>query len=119
MSGYLLGLLTTPAVALFTVAAYAIYVRVMAALDSRGFSFEAKSRRKTGQISDYTLSHDIWWERSFGPIFVGGWYFEHSDRPQVNRWIGFGPADGPCWMAFRRRVLTPPTKGRSDERGRP
>lgn len=110
MSGYWLGVLTTPALALALFLAFAAYVRALMVLDGWGFAFEIKWKRpieRAERISEYTLRHDIWWERSFGPVFVGGWYFERSDRRQVNRWIGLGRAGGPCWMAFRKRPLPP------------
>lgn len=116
MSAYWLGVLTTPALAILLFGAFVAYVRAMTALDQLGFTFEVKWKRATERISDYTLRHDIWWERSFGPVFVGGWYFERSRWTQVNRWIGIGRAGGPCWMAFRSRVLTrvtSPAEGRA------
>ncbi|GAB2734164.1 hypothetical protein [Nocardioides pakistanensis] len=115
MSDYWLGVLTTPMVVVAGVAVFVLGVRAEAALRHRGLTFEAKWKRDTGRISDYTLRHDIWWERRFGPVFVGGWYREpprylEPPRRLVNRWFGVGSPDGPCWMAFRSRDLGPATE---------
>lgn len=108
---YWLGVLTLPALALAAFLAFVAYVRGTAALDTRwGISFSARWRRGADKISDYTLRHDIWWERSFGPVFVGGWYrepprYKESSPRLFNRWIGLGRVEGPCLMVFRKRDL--------------
>lgn len=103
MSAYWLGVLTTPTIVAALWLLTDSWFRAVAALKHFGFTFEAKWTRDVEGISDYTLRHDIWWERSFGPFFAGGWYHERSRGPRFNRWIGVGRADGPCWMAFRKR----------------
>lgn len=108
---YWLGVVTIPALALAAVLAFVAYVWTLESLDARlGISFSVRWRRVAERVSDYTLRHDIWWERSFGPIFIGGWYREpprymDASRRLFNRWIGLGRADGPCLMVFLRRDL--------------
>ncbi len=109
---YLAGVSTLPALAALVAAGN----RAATWLASKGITVEAK-RRELDKISQFVIDHDIWWERSFGPVFVGGWYREDAvydpDAPggqragtrRVNRWFGFGSADGPCLMVFRARVL--------------
>ena len=82
---YWLGVLTIPAAAVVCVVAVAAYFRTLAALERVGFTFEVKVRRDTEGISDYTLRHDIWWERPFGPVFIGGWYREPPTYGQPTR----------------------------------
>lgn len=109
---YWLGVATLPLVAAAAFVAFVAWVCAIEALDARfGISFEAKLR-DFSNISDYTLRRDIWWERSFGPVFVGGWYRENPkyDAPShafATRWIGLGSPNGACVMAFRKQDLGP------------
>lgn len=110
---YWLGILTLPALALAALLAFVAYVRGTAALAARwGISFELKLHRDVEGISDYMLRHDIWWERSWGPVFVGGWYreppvYEGPTHRLATRWIGVGRTEGPCWVVYRKRDLGP------------
>lgn len=110
MSAYWLGVATPFLVAGVGLAGFAIWVRAVEALAARGFTVEMKWRRNAQGISRYVIEHDIWWERSFGPVFAGGWYrepprYEEPLTRLVNRWIGVGRVDGPCVMFFRCRDL--------------
>lgn len=110
MRAYWLGVLTTPAVLLAVFGLFVAWLRVANAFVRRGITFQAKWRRGTDRISEYTLRHDIWWERSFIAVFTGGWYREQpiygaSSRARLNRWIGVGRPNGPCLMAFHSRDL--------------
>jgi hypothetical protein len=111
-SDYWLGLATIPAAA----ASLALIVRLLFAagnfLAKRGITFGAKWHRNIDGISEYTLRRDIWWERSFGPIFIGGWYhkqliYGQPTRARFNRWVGVGRPDGPCLMVYHSRDLGP------------
>lgn len=100
MIAYLLGLVTLPALA----GLYVFWQWVLAGLKVRlGITFEAKIR--DNEVSNFVLKRNIWWERSFGPVFVGGWYFERPDGRHFNRWLGLGKASGPCFMVIRARLL--------------
>ena len=100
---YVLGLLTLPALA----GLVALYVFLTTWLDHRfGITYDLKFRRDVQGITDYTLRHDIWWERSWGPFFAGGWYRDNEmGRRRINRWIGLGGVDGPCFVVYRSVVL--------------
>lgn len=103
---YWLGVATIPALLLTGSAVSAVLFRAAGALHRRGFSVEAKRGRNYDKISDYVLRNHIWWERQFGPIFVGGWYreepkYQQPSRRRLNRWIGLGRAEGACVMFFR------------------
>lgn len=103
---YLLGLLTLPILA----GVYVGFTFLIVLLDDRlGVSFEGKRKRRVDEVSDYVLHHDIWWERTFGPIFVGGWYRENyregREVPLIGRWVGLGRPAGPCFMVIRTRTL--------------
>lgn len=102
MSDYWLGLMTTPAIFAATSLLVAAYFRAQDALAKRGITWAARWKRDIGSVSDYILRHDIWWERSFGPVFVGGWYREY--RGHFTRWIGVGSPEGPNVMIFRKDV---------------
>lgn len=113
MSSYWLGVATLPAVALTLFLLFVAYVIGVEVLDMRfGVVFEGKWRRNVEGVSDHLLQRDVWWERSFGPVFVGGWYREEPrygapDHRRFNRWVGVGRVNGPCLMAFRRHDLGP------------
>jgi hypothetical protein len=123
MTDYWLGVLTTPTLVVVGIAAFALWVRAVIALRRRGLTFEVKWNRNPERVSDYVLRHDIWWERRFGPIFVGGRYrepprYKEPSPRLINRWVGIGSPDGPCWMGFRSRDLGPvaPTEEGTDDR---
>lgn len=109
MKNYLLGVLTTPLAALILFGLFAAWIRLAVALEHRGLTVEARLRRGP-IVSNHTLTNDIWWERSWGPVFAGGWYRELEvwgagrDR-RINRWVGVGHPDGPCIIAIRSRRL--------------
>ena len=111
MSEYLFGVATLPAIALTVFALTVAYVWTQAFLERRwGITWEAKARRDVDGISDYTLRNHIWWERSFGPFFAGGWYreperYEQPTHRLINRWVGIGSVHGPCFTVFRSRDL--------------
>lgn len=111
MSAYWLGFFTLPALAALGAGLFFAWVVVGDWLAIRhGFTFEVKGNRAVHDVSDYVLRHDIWWERSWGPFFAGCWYREPDpSAPLATRWIGIGSTEGPCWMAFRKQVLTRPT----------
>jgi hypothetical protein len=110
MGEYLLGLATLPVLAALVVGAFFGWIAVTEWLDQRhGLTFDFKGTRRVNEISDYRLRHDIWWERSFGPVFIGGWYREPVDRRLINRWVGIGRTLGPCFVAYRSRDLGPTT----------
>lgn len=110
---YWLGLVTLPGLALAAWGLFWAWIFTVVWLDTYlGISFEGKLTRRVDKISDYTLRRDIWWERSFGPIFVGGWYREPptypADEPThrlFNRWIGIGLPNGPCVIGYRKHDL--------------
>ena len=114
-AAYWLGVATLPALAFLIAAVVRIHWWITQALEERyGITFEAKVRRRIKDvykdISNHTLRNDIWWERSFGPVFAGGWcrkeYQEGGDFGDVaTRWIGLGSVHGPCLMVFRKRAL--------------
>lgn len=110
MTDYWLGVLTTPTLVALGFGAFVLWIRVGMALGRRGLTFEVKWKRHPERVSDYTLRHDVWWERRFGPIFVGGWYrepprYQEPSPRLINRWVGVGSPSGPCWVAFRSRDL--------------
>lgn len=98
---YLLGVATPFVVAAVSMGLFWLWIAVTEALDDHwGITFEAKNMADREGISEYVLKHNIWWERSFGPVFCGGWYREDTRR-RVNRWVGFGSHSGRCFMIFR------------------
>lgn len=107
MTNYLLGLFTIPAVVL----AFVTYVRVVHALAKfflkHGYFVEWHGNRAPEEISDYTLSHDIWFERSRGPIYTGHWcrLDRHKEKTLATRWIGFGRASGRSVTFYKVRTL--------------
>jgi hypothetical protein len=112
MKTYWLGVLTPFAVVAVVFIALVAWVRILWALERQGFTFNLRAKRDLERISDFILRHNIWWERSWGPIFAGGWYREVSvydapDQRHINRWVGLGRPNGPCWMAIRTRKLQP------------
>lgn len=105
MTAYLLGLATLPALAVLGAGALYVHARTLRWLERRwGINFEVKWRRDVNGISDYVLRNNIWWERAFGPVFAGGWHRPSINGPLFTRWLGVGSVDGPCVMAFRKRV---------------
>lgn len=106
MNHYWLGVLTIPVAAATLFLLFIGWVRTIDFLDSTfGLSFEVRLSRSMENVSDYTLRHDIWWERSWGPFFTGGWYHERSGSCLFNRWVALGSVNGPCLMVFRKHVL--------------
>ena len=119
MSTFWLGFWTFPVLLSLFYLLLVTAFRMFAALSRWGITFEAKGHRNLRGVSDYLIRHDIWWERSFGPVFAGGWYHEmpryrepgrarwYREPPEarVNRWFGIGLPNGPCLMVFRRRYL--------------
>lgn len=106
---YWLGVLTTPLAAVVLVALVVAFVRVTDWLERHGITFAVHWSRNT-DISDYLLRHNIWWERSFGPVFSGGWYrvervYNAPSHARFNRWVGIGRADGPNVIVFHSRDL--------------
>lgn len=108
MSEYWLGVLTIPALLAAGWLVVVAFFRALAFLERRGFMFSIRlTNHRWQNVSNYTLSHDIWWERSFGPVFVGGWYREdavyreQTTEAHFNRWVGIGRADGPNVMVFK------------------
>lgn len=111
---YWLGVATVPAVVVAAVGAFVAWVRSIDWLARRGITFEGKTRRRVDEISDYVLRNNIWWERSFGPLFIGGWYREkgyETTTRHINRWVGLGSVNGPCAMVIRARELPAPEAG--------
>lgn len=110
MKMYWLGFFTLPLlVGMFLLLTYEFW-RILAALDKMGIRIELKMHRDPGKWNDYDLHHNIIWERSWGPVFGGGWYREESrymapNRAKVNRWFGIGSVNGPCIMFFKIRDL--------------
>lgn len=106
MSDYWLGFLSPFAIALAAFLLLAFVGAVSVFLHRRGWRLELKVRN-LGNVSDFMLRRDIWWERSFGPVFVGGWYFEdaHNTGRHINRWLGLGRPNGPVAMVIRVRNL--------------
>jgi hypothetical protein len=111
-SDYWLGVATLPTIIVVLLGLLVTRARLADALERRGVTFEAKVR-DTSKIDEYTLRNNIWWERSFGPVFVGGWYREppqYRATPKerlITRWVGLGSANGPCLMVLRKRDLGP------------
>ena len=110
MTAYWLGVLTIPALVFVASLLFISWIWATEELRRHGITFEARWRRNTDRISDYTLRHDIWWERPFGPVFAGGWYreqpvYDAPSRARFNRWIGIGRTDGPNLMVFHSRDL--------------
>lgn len=101
MSGVWLGVLTLPTLTLATYVAGRAFFTTVTALARHGISFEVKANRRVDQIPDYILTHNIWWERQWGPFFAGGWF--RSDTP--TRWVAIGRPDGWAFMAFRVRDM--------------
>lgn len=108
MSGdYWLGVATLPALS----TALAILIRLIGALvgalGRRGWKAQIKTSRKPEDISDFTLQHDIWFERQRGPIFTGHWCRE-SLREEgwiVTRWLGVGNASGRSLIIYHKRAV--------------
>jgi hypothetical protein len=74
-------------------------------MKKRGWHIEFKAKRSTDRISNFTLKHNIWFERQRGPIFTGYWYREVGDYAFVNRWLGIGNAEGTNLMIFKSTNL--------------
>jgi hypothetical protein len=111
MSDYWLGVATLPALGLALIATAYAWNCATEFLEARwGVTADVKIRRRVDEISDYTLRNNIWWERSFGPVFAGGWYREHGWPWQFTRWIGIGSVDGPCVVIYRKRAGDFPTR---------
>lgn len=112
MIAYLAGVVTLPVLyGLYWLSLFA-GVLLERALDARGLEVRARVERHSRDVSDFLLSHDIWWERSFGPVFAGGWYhewpqYQAPDEARFNRWLGIGPTSGPCVYIVKKRVLGP------------
>ena len=109
-SAYWLGLLTPVLALACGYASLWVGCRVVWWAEARGWSIDLRLKRDLDGASDYTLRHDIWWERSFGPIFVGGWYREEStyeapSKVRATRWVGLGSTTGPCLTFYRLREL--------------
>lgn len=111
MIAYLLGLITIPAFVGLARLTFWTWFTVEDWMKRRhGITFSAKTGRNVAGIDDYTLRTNIWWERQFGPIFIGGWYreaprYEAPAVPMATRWLGLGPPDGPCLMVLKKRLL--------------
>lgn len=104
MSAYWLGVLTPFALAAAGFALLVLWALACRFLHGLGFRLELKMR-DLENVSDFTLRRDIWWERSFGLVFAGGWYYEGGCRRGVNRWVGLGRPNGPVAMVIRVRDL--------------
>lgn len=110
---YAWGLLTVPAALVVLAVLTAAWFRSIGFLARHGVTFSVRWKRDLSGVSAYTLDHDIWWERSFGPVFAGGWYHERlrfdpenvAPGARINRWIGLGSTHGPCLCVFRSRNL--------------
>jgi hypothetical protein len=104
---YWFGVATIPALLMVLFAAYVFWVRVGIVLSNLGITFKVKTKRRSHEeiVTSYTVRNDIWWERSFGPVFVGGWYRDRSGTRLFNRWVGFGSTTGPCVMFFKKHDL--------------
>ena len=103
-SSYWMGVVTPLVIVAVIVGSFAAYFRLVRWLDDRfGIVFEAKFKRRVDEIGDYTLRRNIWWERSVGPVFFGGWYRDDIG-PRFNRWIGLGSVHGPCVMGIRKVI---------------
>jgi len=117
MRDYLLGLITLPALFCLGVGLMAAWSWLMETLDRCwGITFDVRVIRtdKTDddafRVSDYVLQHNIWWEKSLGPFFAGGWYreepkYEAPSHAFATRWIGLGSPDGVSVMVYRKRDL--------------
>lgn len=102
---YWLGVVTLPALAALAYGSVFAYLWVeMMAERKLGVTWEFKSRRSLGSISDYVIRRNIWWERPWGPVFTGHWYRENNGR-RATRWLGIGSVNGPCFMVFHSRDL--------------
>jgi hypothetical protein len=104
---YMAGLLTLPALALAGLVVLRACFKIARWFADRGMTVNLYRRRGVDQISDYVLRNNIWWERSWGPVFAGGWYRDHAGIPRFTRWIGLGRVDGPCVTGYRMRERTP------------
>lgn len=106
-SDYWLGVATLPALG----AALAILIRlngaIVDALGRRGWKVSLKASRKPENISDFTLQHDIWFERQHGPIFTGHWCREslRDEGWVATRWLGIGNASGRSLIVYHKRAL--------------
>lgn len=103
---YWLGVATLPVLAALGYGGMFGYLWVeMMAERKLGVTWEARLERNIESVSNYILNHDIWFERSFGPVFTGHWYREiHGAR--VNRWFGIGSVNGPYVILFRKTRLS-------------
>ena len=109
-SSFWLGVAALPLTAATLAAAWFLAVGLLVALERRGLTVEVRLTRNVEAMSDYMLRRDIWWERSFGPVFVGGWYrqeprYQEPEPIFITRWIGFGKTTGPSIAFFRKRSL--------------
>lgn len=116
MSAYWYGLLTLPTLVLVLAALFFAWLWADMALERHGINFTVRWKRiQDERVSDFLLRHDVWWERSFGPVFAGGWYHEKpvyrepTTPARINRWVGIGRGDGPCLYVVRSRQLGPVT----------
>lgn len=101
---YWLGFVTLPLLVALLTVVLRLERRASEALGRRGFSIDAKARRRVNEVSNYVFRRNIWWERRYGPVFVGHWYRDEV-TPQVNRWVGFGSPYGPCLVVYRKTDL--------------
>lgn len=106
MADYLLGLATLPAL----VAVGWLAVRVRRGVESwlawRGWFVEwSRPPGDKGRWMDYTLRHDVCWERQAGPFVVGHWYRDNVLEHAATRWWGIGSARGHSLLVLHKRTF--------------
>lgn len=114
---YLLGLVTIPALIVLAALTFRAWLWLEAFAGRRGYSVDVRLKRDVKSISEWTLRNDLWFERAWGPIFIGHWYREKGDlwslklrdstlfTAKATRWIGFGRSSGPCVTFYKVRDL--------------
>lgn len=115
MSGaFWLGFATFPTVIFVAFWLYVAWVQFFAFLERHGFFVEVLLSHRDERVSDYLLRHDVFWERSAGPVFAGGWYRENKGWAEdhweiverlATRWIGVGSPNGPSISILRKREV--------------
>lgn len=106
---YVAGLLTLPVVVVLTVACIRAHKVLKDFFFKKyGIFVEVRNQKNYEGIDDYTLKHNIWFERVYGPVFVGHWchHVYSEEKDYVNRWVGFGRTEGRSLAFYKTRALT-------------
>lgn len=88
-----------------TRAAFRLSVR----LEKRNWSVQYRAKRLLEDVlaKNDLLRSEIWFERSYGPVFTGHWVRQNArtSGDLVTRWVALGRRTGPCIMILHMKEL--------------